>query len=107
MPPSPRRTLPPLALALLLALAAGTARPVLAQGAPAAWGVGGKEGIGTSATIDSKLWFTLARGQVQEVFYPTIDVANVQGLDFIVVGPDGKPVTASQALHRTSLADER
>ncbi len=104
MPPFPsRHRAPALALALLL----GSAPAASAQGAPAAWGVGGKEGIGTSATVDSKLWFTLARGQVQEVFYPTIDVANVQGLEFIVVGPDGKPVTASQALHRTSLADER
>ncbi|MDX6692501.1 MAG: glucoamylase [Blastocatellia bacterium] len=67
----------------------------LAPGQPghdAHWESAAKEGIGTSASLASKVWFTLGGGALTEVYYPTIDVANVQLLQFIVVSPDGKRV---------------
>lgn len=60
----------------------------LAPGAPgkdAQWESAGKEGVGTSTTLESKVWFTLQDGALTEVYYPTIDVANVQILQFVVV----------------------
>jgi glucoamylase len=67
----------------------------LAPGAPgkdAQWESAGKEGIGTSATLESKVWFTLRDGVMTEVYYPTVDVANVRLLQFIIVSPDRKHV---------------
>jgi glucoamylase len=60
----------------------------LAPGAPgkdAKWANAGKQGVGTSNTLQSKVWFTLQGGVLTEVFYPTVDMPNVQVLQFIVV----------------------
>src|SRR5437764_410653 len=60
----------------------------LAPGAPgkdAQWESAGKERIGTSTSLESKVWFTLRDGVMTEVYYPTVDVANVQILQFVVV----------------------
>jgi glucoamylase len=60
----------------------------LAPGAPggdAKWANAGKQGVGTSNTPQSKVWFTLQGGVLTEVFYPTVDMPNVQVLQFIVV----------------------
>jgi glucoamylase len=54
-------------------------------GADATWPDAGKEGVGTSATLQSRVWFTLRRGVLTEVYYPFLDVANVQSLQFVVV----------------------
>lgn len=67
----------------------------LAPGAPgrdAQWEGAGKDGVGTSASLESKVWFTLNDGVMTEVYYPTVDVANVRMLQFVVVSPDGKRV---------------
>src|SRR5215211_102109 len=61
----------------------------LAPGAPgrdAQWPSAGKEAVGTSNTEESKVWFTLRGGVMDEVYYPTVDVANTQTLRFIVTG---------------------
>jgi glucoamylase len=58
-----------------------------APGAPGAvptWTSGGKEGVGTSATAQSKVWFTLQGGAMTEVYYPRLDTANVRTLEFAV-----------------------
>src|SRR5437764_1690952 len=63
----------------------------LAPGAPgkdAQWESAGKEGIGTSTSLESKVWFTLRDGVMTEVYYPTVDVANVQILQFVVVNEE-------------------
>lgn len=64
-----------------------------APGAPGAiptWTSGGKEGVGTSATAQSKVWFTLQGGVMTEVYYPRLDTANVRTLEFAV--SDGSTV---------------
>ncbi|HEY0080281.1 MAG TPA: glucan 1,4-alpha-glucosidase [Pyrinomonadaceae bacterium] len=61
----------------------------LAPGAPgrdAQWTSAGKTGVGTSNTLESKVWFTLRDGALTEVYYPTVDIANVRMLELIVVG---------------------
>src|ERR1051325_7046646 len=54
----------------------------MGQGADAHWPTAAKNGFGTSTTLASKVWFTLAEGMMTEVFFPTLDVPNVQMLEF-------------------------
>src|SRR5205085_11661250 len=83
----------------------------LAPGAPggdAQWASAGKDGVGTANTLDSKVWFTLREGIMTEVYYPTVDVANVQELQFVVVTSGGKVETESDdATHRIEVLDPR
>lgn len=65
------------------------AHAVIAQGADAHWPSAAKTGFGTSTTMNSKVWFTLANGVMTEVFYPTLDTPNVQTLQ-LLFDVDGK-----------------
>jgi glucoamylase len=76
-------------------LTVATTAQTLAPGAPgkdAYWATAAKQGIGTSATLESKVWFTLAEGVMTEVYYPDVTVANVHLLQFVVVNPKTKKV---------------
>ena len=74
-------------------------------GVDAEWPDAGKEGVGTSMTLNSKVWFTLRHGMLTEVYYPTVDVANVQSLQFVVVNQKTRKVeTESEyAAHRLEV----
>src|SRR5438034_1248256 len=63
-----------------------------APGKDAEWAGAGKQGIGTSNTLQSKVWFTLQGGSLTEVFYPTADMPNVHFLEFVVVNPASRKV---------------
>src|SRR5258706_6675322 len=59
----------------------------LAPGGPgsdAQWPSAAKDGFGTSNSLRSKVWFTLTNGVMTEVFFPTLDMANTQTLQFVV-----------------------
>src|SRR5688572_14817902 len=74
-------------LALATPPALGRRQSGVAPGAPgrdAHWPSAGKEGVGTSNTPESKVWFTLRGGVLDEVYYPTVDVANSQTLQLVV-----------------------
>ncbi len=80
----------------------------IAPGGPgkdAQWATAGKQGIGTSATLESKVWFTLAQGVMTEVYYPDVTVANVHLLQFVVVNPRTKKVETEQddAIHQVKV----
>ena len=82
----------------------------LAPGAPgldAQWPSAAKNGFGTSNTLASKVWFTLNNGVMTEVFYPTLDVPNVQILQLVIVSPDGKRIEteADDTVHRIEVLD--
>jgi glucoamylase len=64
----------------------------LAPGKDAHWATAGKQAIGTSANLESKVWFTLAQGAMTEVYYPGVTTANVHKLEFVVVNPKTKKV---------------
>ena len=53
-------------------------------GVGSAWTTGAKQGLGTSTTVQSKVWFTIAQGIVTEVYYPQVDVPNVQDLQLVI-----------------------
>jgi len=63
------------------------------RGFDAHWLSAAKNGFGTSTTLDSKIWFTLTDGVLSEVFFPTIDMPNVECLQLIIVTPSGKVET--------------
>ncbi len=52
------------------------------------WTTGAKVGIGTACNPRSRVWFTLARGIVTEVYYPRLDTANTRDLQLLIT--DGK-----------------
>src|SRR5438093_13102265 len=53
-------------------------------GVPARWTSSAKSGIGTSISRDSRVWFTLSHGILNEVYYPRVDIACTRDLGFIV-----------------------
>jgi glucoamylase len=87
--------------------AQATNRP--APGAPghdAHWMSAAKNGFGTANSVASKVWFTLNDGVMTEVYYPTLDVPNVQMLQLIVVTPEGKVETESEnTTHSIEVTD--
>ncbi len=83
----------------------------LAPGAPgkdAHWATAGKQAIGTSASLESKVWFTLAQGALTEVYYPDVTTANVHLLQFIVVNKKTKTVESERdgATHKLITEQE-
>ena len=47
------------------------------------WTWGSKEGVGTAYSSDSRIWFTLWRGILTEVYYPTVDRPQIRDLQFL------------------------
>jgi glucan 1,4-alpha-glucosidase len=95
---------------LLLTTATATAEPDPpgAPGAASTWTTGDKEGIGTSTTSASKIWFTLTGGTLSEVYYPSADTPNSRTLEFVVT--DGKSFAQRETegtTHTTTLADRK
>lgn len=82
-------------ISLCFSLNAQTTAPG-APGKDAQWATAGKQGVGTSANQESKVWFTLAEGVMTEVYYPDVTTANVHLLQFIVVNPKTKKVETEQ-----------
>ena len=75
---------------LLALLALGAAPPPRGADAPGRpgdgphWTNGNKQGVGTSAGPESRVWFTLGDGVLEEVYYPTVDSANVRQIGILV-----------------------
>jgi glucoamylase len=53
-------------------------------GLPARWTSSAKTGVGTAVSRDSRVWFTLSHGIVNEVYYPRVDHACIRDLGFVV-----------------------
>jgi glucoamylase len=63
----------------------------VAPGAPGIaprWTSSAKEGVGTSASYQSRVWFTISHGILNEVYYPRIDQANTRDMEFLVADGD-------------------
>jgi glucoamylase len=54
------------------------------------WTSGAKEAIGTAASLRSRVWFTLHRGTLTEVYYPGLDQANLRSLALAVRDERGR-----------------
>ena len=57
-------------------------------GIPPRWTSSAKEGIGTSASRQSRVWFTISHGIINEVYYPRIDQANTRDMELLVADGD-------------------
>lgn len=53
-------------------------------GMPARWTQGDKDAIGTAYSTSSRIWFTVSRGLVNEVYYPTVDRPQIRDLQYLV-----------------------
>ena len=53
-------------------------------GHSARWTSSAKSGIGTAVSRDSRVWFTLSHGILNEIYYPGVDHACTRDLGFIV-----------------------
>lgn len=89
-------------IVLVVAIASCTAR---AQGIDASWPTAAKNGFGTSNTLASRVWFTLADGVMTEVFYPTVDLPNVRMLQFKVDTGNKIENEIDDTVHRLELPD--
>jgi glucoamylase len=70
-------------------------------GAATGWGPGRKQAFGTAPGRQSRVWFTIADGNLSEVFYPAVDQPVLLGLRFMVAAPGSPPVDdASEADHQ-------
>lgn len=75
-------------------------------GAGPAWGPGRKDGFGCSPSLQTRTWFTLARGNLSEVFYPSLDSPCLHELRFIAAGRGTSPVDdAVEAEHEVRWID--
>jgi glucoamylase len=100
-------------LALCCTIAATTPLAAAAQKAPGGpgalptWTNAAKDGIGTSLTTTSKVWYTLEGGILTEVYYPRVDMADVHGLEFAV--SNGRQVwfESHDMLHSIERVDDR
>lgn len=54
-----------------------------APGIEPRWTHSNKDGVGTAYSADSRLWFTLWRGTVTEVYFPRIDRPQLRDLEFL------------------------
>src|ERR1051326_5270997 len=53
-------------------------------GIPPRWTASAKTGLGTAVSRDSRVWFTLSHGILNEIYYPRVDHACTRDLGFIV-----------------------
>jgi glucoamylase len=86
--------------------AAGTASD--GPGDAAAWTTGNKTAVGTSADTTSRVWFTAAKGITTEIFYPRLDVPNMQDMQYIVTdGSTFVDLERDATNHVVSMPDEK
>src|SRR3954462_14570187 len=57
-----------------------------------------KQGLGTSAPPASRVWFTLRKAELTELYYPDLSHPSARSLDFMV---DGHPVTTGAVTNDT------
>src|SRR4029077_17192334 len=53
-------------------------------GIPGRWTSSVKSGVGTAVSRESRVWFTVSHGILDEVYYPRVDRACIRDLGFIV-----------------------
>ena len=53
-------------------------------GIPPRWTSSAKSGVGTALSGESRVWFTLSHGILNEVYFPRVDKACIRDLGFIV-----------------------
>ena len=92
---------------VVLPAGSGAAAARSAPGAPGQasdWNPGDKNGFGTAVGTASKVWYTLADGELTDVYYPRIDTPSIRDSQFVVT--DGRTFTDREdrdSTHRVTL----
>jgi glucoamylase len=60
-----------------------------APGFEPSWTDGDKDGVGAAFSVGSRVWFTIRRGIVTEVYHPTIDRPQLRDLEFLFADGNG------------------
>src|SRR3984885_6118189 len=77
-------------------------------GGAASWTTGNKLAVGTSAGLDSKVWFTVAKGITSEVFYPRLDAPNMEDMQCVVTdGSTFVDLERDATSHAVSMPSEK
>jgi glucoamylase len=79
-----------------------------APGATAWWTPADKDGFGTAASLDSKLWHTLEQGELTEVYYPDLGTPSIRDMQLVVT--DGRTFADRElddTTHKVQLVDRR
>ena len=53
-------------------------------GIPPRWTSSSKDGVGTSYSVSSRVWYTLSHGILNEIYYPTIDRPQIRDMEFLI-----------------------
>jgi glucoamylase len=79
-----------------------------APGAPGlspTWTSSAKQIVGTALT-DSRIWFTVGHGIVNEVYYPRVDIPQIRDLGFIVADDEGFWIEVKRLHEHTVTTEE-
>ena len=68
-----------------------------APGVPVGWAPSAKQGFGTAYSADTHLWYTLWKGMVTELYYPSIDHPQFRGMFYGVT--DGETFYMDELRH--------
>ena len=66
-------------------------------GSPARWTSSAKTGLGTALARQSRLWFTVSHGILNEIYYPRVDQACTRDMGLIVT--DGREFFSEEKRH--------
>ena len=67
----------------------GTRGAFGSPGEDARWTGASKDAVGTAQSLGGRVWFTIGRGILTEVYYPTIDRPQLRDLEFLFSGENG------------------
>ncbi|MGH8543247.1 MAG: glycoside hydrolase family 15 protein, partial [Gammaproteobacteria bacterium] len=67
------------------------------------WTRGAKDAVGTAATNASRVWFTMSRGILNEVYYPTVDRPQIRDLQYLIT--DGSTFFHDERRHLESTQE--
>jgi glucoamylase len=72
-------------------------------GIPPRWTHSAKDAVGTAYADSSRVWFTVARGIVNEVYFPTVDRPQIRDLQYLIT--DGTTFFHDERRHLTSKVE--
>ncbi len=75
-----------------------------APGIEPRWTHGAKDAVGTAYSAGSDVWFTIARGHLTEIYYPTIDKPQVRDVTFLV--SDGETFVEDEKRHTANHVEK-
>ncbi len=70
------------------------------------WSPAAKQGIGTAATLASRIWFTVWNGTLTEIFYPNVDRPQIRDAQFLFADGNGLFLEEKRDLDHTVVRIE-